>query len=401
MSGCTDTVNQTNRLPHYRENMAFSNFRNHDSARYNDLPEYTSGVDIKSWKSRSPTQDIDISILNQKRHYDIGDIVQGSVCIKPHRDIEFSKIIIDICLSEDIAKPAGGTGSRDFSITRSVPPPSFYPPDLILRKGFSYTFSFALEIPDTLESQACKHRHALHTRLPPSIGSSPTDDTMYDIADLSARIYYSVRARIINVDGRSQKCMSHNRTDIRISPSHAPLTVYDRSSGFKNVVVLKSGRLIKSNRGTLELRVASAPLLFMKSSKPTRLELKLLYSTESRDTNSSSTPFQCAAISYKLISHTLSSLTPFDGIPEPTNTGNVHTFSEVLDTRKVDHPTLRWNQYRKNEYLTEISLPLLCPSHPRITPTFFSCLVSRQYRLHVEVMLEGCVASLEIPVAVC
>lgn len=375
--------------PPYAGNMG--SFRNQT-----DLPQYSAGFDIKKSTGAS-TQDIDINIINKKSHYDIGDIVEGSISIKPYRDMEFSQIVIYISMSEEIAKPAGPSSARSFAISKYIPPPSYYPPDLILRKGFSYTFSFALEIPDILESEVCKHNIHSHTRLPPSIGSSPTGDPVYDLSDLSARLYYSVRARIMHFSGRTQKCMSHNKVDIRISPSHPPLPIYERPNPYRTVTVLKSGKFRKSCRGTLELRVPNVPIIFMKSCKPAKIDLQLLYSSDDRNFTGS---FHCSSVSYKFISHTISSHIPIPEQPVP-GSKSAHTHSEVLDTRKLGELALNWTQYRKNEYGATVLLPVLSPSHQRMAPTFFSCLISRQYQLRIDVVFEGCAASIEIPIVVC
>lgn len=367
------------------------------------LPSYESGVSISevgiSHKSR-PAPIIQLMLDPKlKETYDVGDLISGKVVITPARDMKFSEIVVDIAETESVIRSRDYPDtrvSRTFSIAKHSPSLEAFPRDMILRKKYSYSFEFALFIPEDQPNCAFNPALSLHRYLPPSMGASPEGRSAFDRSDLSALLYYCLRVRVLADSRNARQSVAEHSIDLRILPSHAPVSYIDDSRAFRQVAPLTQRMLVKSHLGNLELKIRSVPTFFIGRSFAEMVNLQLYYVPVA---SGQCSPPSFRKITTKLLSHTVSSVNMMDFYPLPRQRGCLcHT--EILETRRIVKPKIVWQAVRRNEYAATIPLPLFFAKHLKLVPTFYSCLMSRQYELQVVLSTGSAHSSLKVPLTI-
>lgn len=357
------------------------------------LPEYVSGITVENIKSKKRRPLIKIFLDQQSRQvYDIGDVITGKVVIQPIHDVPFSDLTVDLAEIQSVIRSKHCLDiriARSHSLVKHTPSLISFGDEKTLFKNKKYSFEFTIIIPEFRPPETCKSDLPLHKYIAPSLGSSLNSCSKYDFSDLSSHLYYLLRVRVTSRNPNDTKPIMEDNLDLRILPSNVPiLNPHDLNVSSSNTcVVLKNSKI-----GQLEIKASTCPTIFI-GRHICRQELMLYY--QAIDTSVGPPSISC--LTYKLLSHTVSSHTDLDCYPLPNDTACL-THTEVLCHRGVHNIKPNWIPSKENKFISCIFLPLEYKEHPRLLPTFYSCLISRQYELQINVAMNCSQCSLTIPV---
>ncbi|KAJ5569621.1 uncharacterized protein N7459_009051 [Penicillium hispanicum] len=345
--------------------------------------------------------------------------------------------------------PGRRQASHQFLLLRQPLGCSEYGEIKTLLPGIAYRIPFKFVIPEKLLPQSCSHtatgndvRHA-HTRLPPSLESSPTTFWNLEEDGISSKVCkvsYVVRARISTSThtGAPQVLRDISRP-IRVVPIR--LTDYPRrelsvdsqlkdkfpsrymvqSQGPMELMVEQPSPIHVSSAGShpgkavplhidLRVRSASGKLLPRLRYMHCNLEVATYYGTTpwkvhppAEDLAYDETDREAHVTTIPLSSLDLSSI-KWAQLPSFESVVEGNTKRDDLRTNSVS--TTDSSNSSESSYAASVTVPVILPEGKTFVPTFHSCLVSRVYRIQVSLSYHmpsrfcGSTISLKLPVEV-
>ncbi|KAF5989852.1 hypothetical protein FBULB1_476 [Fusarium bulbicola] len=156
---------------------------------------------LPSWSKENPILEINIDGHYESRVYTFGSTISGFVTLTAHNQLPFQSLQIDL---RGITSTCGhafqyGTPFKTHVFMQLQMPisPSALPVNRSFEPGQSYHVPFQFVIPEQLSSTACNHQNKAvrerHLQLPPTMGSWDRDD----LAGGSANVGYMIRARLV------------------------------------------------------------------------------------------------------------------------------------------------------------------------------------------------------------
>lgn len=375
------------------------------------LPQYTTGGQVIPTGTNTTPNILSIQLNNPQLHYDIGDVIHGTITFSPRLPTEITAIGVTF-LGEEVTTRSGWTSDtvvkRLFGLSQHLVPIDALPPNGICSPGFTYSYPFSLLVPDLIplsEASCCKEGIPVHYRLPPSLGSPPQyPESIYNVPNNAARITYSLQAF---AKGPATKNRGPYTTQylkyIRIRPSYTPppslLSPQILKSQFQKNI--KKGLLKRTSSGNVCATVTEAPVLALNDqASSTSVPVKITYTTPS------SQPIPPPKI-YK-ISVNLNAVTsystryPLHSNKELDNSSLISEDASSLhvSTQKVESFLLDPSQFRSSweldpknshSYITTMVLPIAFSARHKhyIAPTFESCFISRKYVMEASIHVTG------------
>nr|POE79779.1 hypothetical protein CFP56_07845 [Quercus suber] len=415
---------------------------------------------------QSPKPEIKITIDNQQKVWTTMDEIRGIVSITCSSNTRFDTIEIQLVGTtrtyvERISTAAAVAGRADafHQFLKLVQPnlEAFYPDDHILLSGKTYNFGFVFNVPSQLLPRVCVHKvhnpavKQAHLSLPPSFGDKNMDDgqaSQKDMAPDMASIRYGIFARIskskISGDDVARVDLACKARRLRILPKteeQAPLAIDEDASDYamRKTKTLRKG-VLKGKLGTLT----------METIQPTPLRINI-NNDDSEAASSSATislrfdpadesclPPRLSSVSSRLKAITIFASTARQQFPVKSQsffdpTQGAHSSYVNLATRCIGN--VDWTRQESAErnaaslrrdsacsldpteiiastaaaqsksfYTASIVVPISLPDSKHVwTPTFHSCLVTRQYALKLDLGIQGVMGSfleLKVPIQI-
>ncbi|KAK1463140.1 arrestin [Colletotrichum melonis] len=378
--------------------------------------------------------------------YSAGSQVSGTVKVNTQQDTAFGFVEINllgkaIVRREDVHVM---TETIQTLLKLYMPvPESAYPSTRLFRRGHTYSIPFSFIIPHQLTSNVCQYevqteavRHH-HLRLPSSLTGFEKDD----LATSMAKIQYSVRARVFNIDDGSTVQLpapilesEHPISILAPSPEDPPLILDKHDLHY----VLESTKPVRKN-------IFSVPTgqITAKTSQPQAIRL----SSDGHAASSSSAyidiafwptapdmlPPQVKIKSTSILAQNWASTRPAQIFPnvgvtrEPTTLSTPTIVNATNITPWIQHVhiledgesgrtkggnrgsrdiTVIRNSSTQDDGVsitytcsTQVDFGLPTSSHV-FPPTFHSCLISRTYTLEIKVTAGGAELPLLVPVQI-
>lgn len=365
---------------------------NYTSDIVESLPEYSTGFTITPLTPQNAiTSRLQIKIDHQgfNNSFDIGDVVSGKLILSPKSTVKVVRMHIVLSIHE-VAKQTGWIVNKYTShvreLSKFVIPLNLSP--LVTSPGYIYEVPFSFQLPEYVSESPCLHANSDHLRLPPSLGSPPDlNNERNNLENNAARINYRLEATTNIFD--DVKKVSHQFASafnyIHVVPSYT-MPDFERnltgSSFYVNGSVSRRNSLLMSSfEEKFKLEFLNIPFIPM-------------------------TGASIAALSFIL--------TPPHSVHPPkilelTIKLRAYTHYSVEEPPKVNKFTLMsmkpsatsWTKLDACSFQTVLNLPLMLPQKNKlITPSFASCVISRNYELEVSVTMQGCATSLKICVPV-
>lgn len=348
---------------------------------YEDVspPEYTDNFSIQRRCNRQKSDEIKCILSDNHGAYTLGDLISGSAVVCPTIDIEVDCILIDFVLVESCIMTAGKVLPRTVkkvSISHHKVSTDSLEDD-VLHEGLEYTFPFSILIPYALPMSACRNEvHSdLHSMLPASIGA-PYNNRVdrkqpEDLTDVPARLTYGIRVRLARDD---QKVKEYFKV-LKFNPTY-PVDEYAThyQGNYLAAKDIKTSPFQTHDSGQLSIN-APAPMVLGLAGGSNLTDLVLDVKFRSIKKNRVPT---IRKLNYKVISRL--TVTPPKIAPNSLRPQIETLLSQTFDTKNVD-----WEQ-RGSSYVTQVHVPILLPEDQRqkLTPTFATCMVSREYEIIVQ-----------------
>lgn len=334
--------------------------------------------------------------------YSSGDLLSGKVVATPStRDIPFEKILVDLQLSEvvqGIRNHQYVVGTHAVSVEKYLIPSSVYPEDLILRKGYQYSFTFSMIIPDTLPAGACAGHddpRTGHYDMPPSVGV-PTEAEERDVWNCDGKSFslkgkgltvsYRIRARLTTPGDElgTRQLISRHHRHIRFLPRYDHPTMAHNQ--VQHTATLKK---LFSRRPSVDIKlsVPKVPTLFLY--RPIfwlRLDLDV-----------PDTLYKIESVSLQLIAHTTICL---GGLNREWTGSKPQTIDTEFPPHKVTFSPPTWTPSSFNRITTSVWVAMVVPLDTKVIPSFESCFASHTYDLVASVDFGGHVARITLPTVV-
>jgi hypothetical protein len=348
---------------------------------YEDVspPEYADNFTVQRRHNTRKSDEIKCILLDSHGAYTLGDLISGNVVVCPVRNVEVDCILIDFVLVESCIMTAGKVLPRTIkkvSISHhKVPTDSLQ--DGVLYEGLEYTFPFSILIPYALPMSACRREeHSdLHSMLPASIGAPYNNRVdrkqLDDLPDVPARLTYGLRVRLAKND---QKVKEYFKV-LKFNPTY-PVDEYvtHYQGNYQSTKSIKISPFQTHDSGQLSLEAPQPMVLGLRgSSNLTDLVLNLKF----RSIKKNRVPI-IRRLNYKVISRL--TVTPPKLAPTSLRPQVETLSSQTFDTKTVD-----WEQ-RGSNYVSQVHVPIFLPEDQRrkLTPTFATCMVSREYEIIVQ-----------------
>jgi hypothetical protein len=356
-----------------------------------DLPDYSTGASVtKSRSGRKQVLSIQLDDPRKGGFFSSGDMISGTVTIRPGRDVTISAFLIDLQMVESVVRSEYARSARTMKtaiLTKYEVPVTAYPENMTFRKGLQYSFGFSMQIPTHRPDTTCQSGQ--HTRWPPSIGGLPEDkvDDDLELTDLSCRVYYCVSSRII-VGGQEIEEQAY----INVVPSHpfeTPLTDLQ----FECKKEIKTGIIKKSVVGVASIQINKLPPIRLWNSDPTVFDLNLSFHA----VGSASPP----AVQTVVVAADIITGSSFLGVEITATDGPpVRTLTDRVRVEKIDVScSSQWEQTGPGQYAQVIKVSVT-PDRGDIqfVPSFESCLTERRYEVQFTIRFEGASLALKVPV---
>lgn len=329
--------------------------------------------------------------------YSIGDLLAGEVVVTPKEDINVDCILVDFVLVESCIMTPGKSLPRTIkkiSITRhNVPMEQL--PNGVLNSGYKYTFPFSLLIPYALPLATCNREHHpdLHSMFPSSMGAPfnlPVDKRQKgDLSDLSVRLTYGIRVRLAK-DGSKLKDYFKAVPFTPVYPVDEYLGHYvgNYSTTKHNVNCNNSRNKLSSLRsgpaGDLTLTTPK-PIIFGINENRNIKDLFLNLRFDAKSQRGSGVKKFLPDVR-KLSYRVESSITIAPPKIEPNT---LRPRIEVLTSHSFDMESVDWKNKGASCYSAGIHVPIVMPEKipKNFTPTFATCLVSREYQVVIELQM--------------
>lgn len=323
----------------------------------------------------------------------------------------------------------------------------------ILEAGKEYKFPFTFVVPEQLLPLACVHKIAhpiirdSHLQLPPSFGDpilsgyGPT--LLDDMAPDMAKITYAVKVKLLKDDGGETSTIAETSKKLRIKPAYEeqpPIDIDGTHEDYchrqektirKGVLKGKLGRLVIEASQPKSFCLPAVPVGEAISAVSTMAKVVLRFDPASE----SCPPPRLGSLSSKLKVCTYFATTPRQALPSRTQMNFDMTqgyISDMVQLSSMCVASVDWKKheawespesrrastlstmstmsrmtigsntlspgvipdasssYKENSFYTaSILVPSSLPTTKHLVPTFHSCLVTRQYALHLNLSTHG------------
>ncbi|EXF82112.1 arrestin [Colletotrichum fioriniae PJ7] len=378
--------------------------------------------------------------------YSAGSQVSGSVRVNTQQDTAFDFVEINLLGKATVRREDVHVMTETIHTLLKLympVPESAYPSTRVFKRGHAYSIPFSFIIPHQLTSNVCQYevqteavRHH-HLRLPSSLTGFEKDD----LATNMAKIQYSVRARVFNIDEGSPVQLpapilesEHSISILSPSPEDPPLVLDEHDLHY----VLEDTKPARKNLFSVPTGQITA-----KSSQPQAVRL----SSDGHAASSSSAyinitfrpaapdvlPPQVKIKSTRILAQNWVSTRPAQILPNIGGNREAVTLSTlaIIDATNIT-PWIQHVQILedgksgrmqggnrgsrditviRNSSIPDDSIPIthtcstqvdfrLPTSSHVFPPTFHSCLISRTYTLEIKLTAGGAELSLLVPVQI-
>lgn len=402
------------------------------------LPEYSSGTEINSCNPHvTPT--VAVLLDQPSKRFDVDDIVTGRIVFSPRYDCVLGSVSATLGGEERTAKThwvSQSTLQKKMRLAQHSVSPSAFPQGSIARKGFTYSFTFSIQVPLThggsglcnCGSCGSNFKDSEPCLIPPTMGPTPEMGQVYE----PASIYYFVNASIVTlvVPQPDDSTAAGVTTDSVYTCESPPfLTIVPSYPNFPKVptyaeaevqrantmhgngnktpspkqnvnevsIEIKRGLLKNTQVGIAELSLAQEPLIISAdASDVSYAKCNLRF-----------TPFCVSNLCEQppKITHILSRLTALTtyALPSDEDTESVteNSYSEPIPLCQLATNKPVWKSHGSAEYTSSINIPLtLLPFHSNSLPSFKSKYITRNYELKLTVGLGSANLTLSIPACI-
>lgn len=391
--------------------------------------------------------DIEIDGHFTSKTYMSDSAITGRIVVRPSRDLPFDAVEISFCGAEttranNLTQHTDGSTMRRF-LTMQIPVSRIcFPETMTFKSCQDYMIPFQFVIPCSLPNSACSTacRDAAvrerHRRLPPTMGGWELDDQ----SPTAAQIEYYIGAKILQISSPDSRfCLTETRRTLNVLPAcpeDPPLHVLPSDERYKlsRVKTISKGIRMLAPKGG-HLRVSSTqPAAIMlapdgRGASPSTVSLTLNFTPVTADRpppviNSVSGSLTCSTFFGSVPTGRLPDLgrrrdylivSPSFEYKTTQKVFNVHpgelawaqdvpeevkrqVESSIIDTANDSgihgyrwhgpwprkHGTKLTNAGFVYTSLLDIHFALPNNDGKRILPTFYSCLTSRTYALHLK-----------------
>ncbi|KAA8912187.1 hypothetical protein TRICI_003583 [Trichomonascus ciferrii] len=318
----------------------------------------------------NPDEEVQFMLSEGPETYTLGDLILGKLVVCPVNDTAVSSIHVSFNLIESytaLSNRISPRTSRKISITENIVPVDALE-ERTLKAGFEYSFPFSILVPYTLPMGTCqKTNHPdTHSMLPPIV------DTSLEVAyqggapsNIMAKLSYGLTAVI----RRGERSLKQHFKHIKLVPNY-PIEEYLGSyrrtccsrMNIKRDPFHMLGEISAQSNSPVVIGLADDDHV-----KDLVLHLRFL-------PNRTADPPAVRRISYKAICSltiTPPSCTPFQPLIEDLS---VHNF---------DINDVKWT-YQESAYHSNVRIPISLDKQ-MLSPSFATCLVSREYYIVVEI----------------
>ncbi|KAE9993497.1 hypothetical protein EG327_004751 [Venturia inaequalis] len=321
----------------------------------------------------------------------------------------------------------------------------------ILEAGKEYKFAFTFVVPQQLLPLACVHKTThqtirdTHLQLPPSFGdpvlSGYGPKLLDDMAPDMTKITYGIKVKLLKDEGEETNTIVEATKRLRIKPAfeeHPPIDIDGTHEDYchrqektirKGIWKGKLGRLVIEASQPKSFHLPAVPPGEAIPAVSTMAKVVLRFDPASE----SCPPPRLGSLSSKLKVCTYFATTPRQALPtrtqmnydmtqgyisdmiqlssmcvasvywqkheawESPESRRASTLSTMSTTMKIGSNTLSpglipdaSSSYKGNSFYTaSILVPMSLPASKHLVPTFHTCLVSRQYALHLNLSTHG------------
>lgn len=302
---------------------------------------------------------------------------------------------------------------------------SAYPADRVIQPSTTYNFPFCFTVPTQLAIGACSHRvetlntRDYHLRLPPTLGSWERDDMGPELATIT----YSIEAWM---SGKSLTDSTTLRLDayqavnvIGATFEDPPLSLDYQNRAYTLQHSCNVGtRLLSPSDGKIKATAAQPGAIRLTNDgyRAGRFTVPVGLTFEPSFVNT--IPPQHCSISAKLEAQTLYSYEPMRHLPGMKEM-EINCYPYRRKTVSLDPSTIQvqWSQHPSPDVVSEIirhgrclppifhtaaiEIPLQLPMHTKMfLLTFYSCLISRAYTIHLVLNISGTRLRLSTPIQI-
>lgn len=393
----------------------------------------------------------------ESKVYTSGSVISGTVSISSQSNLAFQKF--DLVLfgrtTSSIHIQHDSPPSSHTFLRLSMPASETNLPDAhVLQAGRIYNIPFLFKIPHQLPSVACRYEdadiHERHLQPPPTIGSWEHDD----LTNKAIRIQYAVRARlVVGMEKNGQEKTIEQRHEIRVIPlfsEQPPIHIGFKDSEYRLFQEKKIRKHLGSPKlGCLRVLTAQPSPVKLSTDGLQTSTLSMIVNLEFTPSSRNATPPDVYAKSASIDSTTTYSLGHLNYLPDQhkrpsitsapiapywnSNHLAIEKQEKVLwkhslhypskDSRRTSEATSHGQESvesvrsagssessRSDElvdagairYRARLSLSFKLPNSSKklFLPTFYSCLVSRTYTMHVVMAVRSYGTSLTLTVPV-
>ncbi|KAF5660911.1 hypothetical protein FDENT_13619, partial [Fusarium denticulatum] len=384
---------------------------------------------LPSRTKQDPTLEINIDGHYESKIYTFGSTITGFVTITACNQLPFQSLQIDL---RGITSTCGhafqyGTPFRTHVFMQLQMPisASALPINQSLEPGKLYHVPFRFAIPEQLSSTACNHQNKAvrerHLQPPPTMGSWDRDD----LAGGSANVDYVIRARLILSKNKrgGEQYLDQSRS-IKVVPTlseQPPLHISPDNSDYclSQSKTIRKG-VIGTKMGVVRASATQPEPIFLcldgLNASGSQISIDLEYIPVSTSavmpeirvksaTIETSTNFWLGIDGYLPDRHEKPSNSVAPAAPWLTSHALVLSGKETVNWQK-DHQLVSGGESCLTSYHVQIRVPptgaLLPTDKSLFLPTFYSCLISRTYRIRVTLAIGayGNTISLVVPLQV-
>lgn len=336
----------------------------------NNLPGYaTTQCSVRRRANNNHREEVQFILSGGLESYTLGDLILGKLIVCPVNDMAVESIQVCFNLIESYIAPSNKISPK---ATRKVTiSESSIPVDTLehrtLTTGFEYSFPFSILIPYTLPMGACqKGNHPdTHNMFPPIVDTGVEGAREGYSSGTTIKLVYSLTAVLSN-DAEEPREHSKPLTLLPNYPVEEYLGDYRRTCCSRMNIKKDPFHML----GEISVQTNSPIVVGFADDQDTKdLALHLRFLPHRAEH-----PPAIRRISYKAISSL--KITP----------PSCHPFQpliENLSARYFDINNVNW-EYMEPVYHSKVNIPITL-NKQKLTPTFATCLVSREYYIIVEV----------------
>ncbi|RTE71350.1 hypothetical protein BHE90_014241 [Fusarium euwallaceae] len=300
-----------------------------------------------------------------------------------------------------------------------------YLTDRIVQPSTTYNFPFYFTVPTQLSMGACSHNVETsntrnhHLQLPPTLGSWERDDMAPELAAITYSIeaYASGKSTTDSSNPRFEACQVVNV--IGTTLEDPPLSLGPGNRVYNLQHSCKVGtRLLSPSDGSIKAIAAQPAAIRLTNDGYSASQSAVPVSLTFEPSSTNILPPQQCSISAKIEVQTIYSSEP---IRCPPNRGEKMSLYYPYRSKTVSLDPLtvqvQWSQHSSPDIVTEavghgrclppafhtatMEMPLQLPTQTKMfLPTFYSCLISRIYTVHLTLNIAGCRLRLSTPVQI-